>query len=65
MINNKKDKTIKPGMNRNFVLYYLDNKREGLVHCYSDWLGFQSYNTFTNPSQSFLDKLTVQDLHKI
>lgn len=52
-------------MNKNFVLYYLDNKKEGLVHCFGDWLGVQCYNSFMNPKQSFLDKLTIQDLHKI
>lgn len=61
----KKDGMIKEGMNDNFVLYYLDNKKEGLVHCFSDWLGVKCYNSFINPQQAFLDKLTVKDLHRI
>lgn len=62
---NRSNRTIKEGMNKNFVLYYLDNKKEGLVHCFGDWLGVQCYNSFMNPKQSFLDKLTVQDLNRI
>lgn len=57
------NKILAEGVNKNSILYILDSKKEGLVHCFTDWFGVQYYNNFLNPTQSFIDKLTVKDLH--